>query len=110
MSHPLLQLLFFLGLGIYIIQFARSTYTRPDVMRQRWFHQLPDRKWSLILLRCIAVFWLFGGFILICHGLTVLPLISDHRGAKLVIAITTVAVAATALVLVTTPRRNLNVR
>ncbi len=109
MAHPVVQLVFFLALGLCVIHFARSTYSRPDLTRQRWFQQLPDRAWSLALLRGIAVVWIFGGFILISQGVTAFPFMSGYRGAKLFIVVTAVAVAATALVVSTTPRRRLKV-
>jgi hypothetical protein len=110
MSHPLVQLLFFVGLGIFVIQIARLTYSRPDINRQRWFSQLPESKWSLAFLRGFAAVWLFGGFVMICHGLTALPFMSNYRGTKLVIVIAAVAIAGTALILSTTPRRDLRTR
>jgi uncharacterized membrane protein YgcG len=106
MARSLVQLLFFLALGAYVIHFARSTYSRPEVIRQRWFPHLPDRAWSLTLLRSIAVFWVFGGFMLIWHGVIGLPFLSDYHGVRVLMVVTVVEVAATALVISVTPRRD----
>jgi hypothetical protein len=100
-----LQLVVLVGVGLFVIHFARSTYSQPEAIRQRWFPELPNRAWALKLLRGFAVFWIFGGFLLISQGIATLPVISEHRGLRLLLLVVVVAVAGTALVVSNTPRR-----
>lgn len=105
MSYRIVQFVLPVAIGVYIIVFARSSYRHPDAVRRRWFHQLPDRHWALTLLRGMAVLWLFGGFMLIAEAATVLPVLREYRGVKLLLIGTVVAIAATALVVSTAPRQ-----
>lgn len=105
MASSIVQALFFLALGSYIIQFARSSYSRPELVRARWFSHLPAKKWSLSLLRSMSVFWIFGALILISQAVTVWPAMRKYHGSTLVMLLTLVAAVLTAILVSLTPKQ-----
>ena len=99
----ILQLLFCFGVGAYVIRFALLTYANPERIRERWFSKLPQRGWSLRLLRAVSVFWVFGGCMVVSQGLTTLPVFQQHHGTNMLLIVVAGAVIVTA-VLVSTRR------
>jgi hypothetical protein len=105
MRNAAIQLVGSVALGVYVLVFARSTFGEPERIRQDWFSQLPEREWSARLLRIVAVFWMFGGFLLIANGFVTLPFLDQYRGFKLLTFDLIIAAALTALLAANTPRR-----
>src|SRR5678815_4649790 len=65
MGQSAVQLVFSAAIGLYVIVFARTTFSQPERIRQRWYSWLPDRPWTSRLLRGFAVFLMFAGFLVI---------------------------------------------
>jgi len=106
MERAALQLIGSSALGLYIIYFARATFSQPERIRQRWYSWLlPNRQWASTLLRCFAVVWIFCGLLLIANGLIVLPFLDARRGMKLLVFILIVAAVLAGLLAAKTPRR-----
>jgi hypothetical protein len=104
MEHSVIQLVGSTAIGLYVIFFARATFMQPERIRQRWYSGLPKRQWASTLLRCAAVFWMFGGFLLIANGLVALPFFGAYRGVKLLICVVIVAAAFAGLLAAHTRR------
>ena len=83
MGQSAIQLVFFAAIGLYVIVFARTTFSQPERIRQRWYSWLPERQWTSTLLRGFAVFLMFAGFLVIANGLVLLPFLAVYRGVKL---------------------------
>jgi hypothetical protein len=105
MERAALQLIFSFGLGLYVIVFARALFNQPERIRQRWYSWLPERLWVYRLLRYLAVFLMWCGFMLLAGGLMVLPFLAANAGTKLLISVAIVAAVLTGLLAANTPRR-----
>jgi 4-amino-4-deoxy-L-arabinose transferase-like glycosyltransferase len=105
MGHAAIQLVFSAAIGVYLIVFARITFSQPERMRQRWYSWLPERQWTSTLLRCYAVFVMVAGFLLMANGLFAQPFLALYRGVKLQTCIVILAVVFAGLLAANTPRR-----
>lgn len=105
MLRYLLQLAVSVAFGMYIIHFARSTYSFPEAKRRRWYSVLPEQEWSSTVLRCLAVVWIFSGFLFIANGVILFPFFDQYRGIELVLILVVLAAGATAIVISMTPKR-----
>jgi hypothetical protein len=104
--NPMFQLLIYIIGGFFIVRFALSTYSDPKRVRQRWYSQWSARKWSLNLLRCLAVIWIFSVFLVVQSGIVqFVPFLKQHHGSGLLMLIVAISVALTALLISVNPRR-----
>ena len=106
MRNPLVALLFYIALGAVVIRFARSSYAEPEMTLRRWYSYLPQKNWSIRLLRSFAVFWVFCGFLMIGSGIAGLPVLENSHGFLLLGIIVASAALGTALLLWATPRHS----
>jgi|ERR1700730_4837912 len=98
--NPIVTLLIYLAVGLWIIKFARHAYLRPDSTLQRWYSHLPRKDWAKGAVRGFSVFWIFGGILIILNG--VVPFLNKYRGVSLVVVFVGIAVVGTLLLV---PRR-----
>ena len=110
MGHLAIQLVLSTAIGLYVIVFARTTFSQPERIRQRWYSWLPERQWTSTFLRCFAVFGMFGGFLLIANGLVALPFLAVYRGVKLLTFVVILAAIFAGLLAANTPRRRWSAR
>ena len=96
-SHPFLALPIYVLLGLYFIRFGRSAYREPDVTFPRWHSFLHQKDWSRKLLRSFAVFWIFGGTLLILNGIVRLPVLRNYHGALPILIVLAIAIAGSAV-------------
>jgi hypothetical protein len=104
MRNPFVALLFYIALGTVIIRFARSSYAEPEMTLRRWYSHLPQKNWSIRLLRGFAVFWVFCGVLVIGSGIASLQVLEHSHGSLLLVIILTIAALSTALLVRATPR------
>ena len=106
MGISAIKLIIATAIGLWVISFSRTTFSAPEAYRQRWQPWLPSARWASTLLRCLAVLGMFGGFLWIESGLTVLPFVTAHRGVELATGAAILAAAFAGLLAANTPRRD----
>ena len=101
-GHELLQMLIHAGVGAWALVFGRKTWSRPEMMHDRWLSgSIARRTW---LLRMMAAVWVFIGFIALGSALTYLPPIRLYSGWALVTFISGISLVGTIVILSVTPR------
>jgi hypothetical protein len=103
--NPTVPPLIYLGVGFWIIKFARQTYLRPDSSLQRSYTYLPRNNWTWGALRGFSVLWMFGGILVILNG--VVPFLNKYRGVSMMVVFVAIAVVGTLLLL---PRQKSTLR
>jgi hypothetical protein len=104
--NPIVGLLFYLAVGLWLIKVARNAYSHPDSFLQRWYSYLPQKGWTRRMLRAFSVFWIFGAILIILSGLVrPIPFLNNHRGDSLVLAFVSIAIVGTLLLV---PREKSN--
>lgn len=92
------------AVGIWALTFGLKTYSRPEMMHDRWLQgSLPRRKW---VLRAMAAVWVFIGFIALGSALICLPMIRVAPGGTLLRTALLISLVGTVFVLVVTPRHD----
>ena len=101
-GHEVLQMLVYAGVGVWALVFGCKTWRYPERMHDLWLYgSLPRRKW---LLRTMAAFWVFIGFIALGSALTCLPPIRQHSGGTLLALVSFFSLVDTAITLNATRR------
>lgn len=98
MLSPYLAFPIYVAVGIWIILYARGSYSEP-LAHMHANPILPQRAWAVKLFRGLAVVWILGGFLIISQGITMLPPVTRHRGIRMLAVTVCVAAAATVIVL-----------
>ena len=106
MLSELFQAVIFAALALYIYLFARKTLRKTNEVRRRWFRWLPDRPWSLNLLRGMAYFWTFGAFLMFLQAIALALELERYRGERMLLVGLAAAVGGTALVAFTTRKHS----